>query len=170
MRVNRFLFAVATICLASFDAFTAVGATDLAAQSKLASVNSVDGVHGHGNRFLRSTKPEDEDDGLEIDYEEDSEEEERSIHDLIRKIPYSTLDDVAGDLVKVLGAAKHLNTDNNELFKAIAARKWTPQDMKEKLNIAAKRMSMTKDQLKYDADYLLYRHYKAFWNARKAEA
>ncbi|KAG7386421.1 hypothetical protein PHYBOEH_008691 [Phytophthora boehmeriae] len=171
MRVSFFVVAAATVLLAVPDAASAVSDADHAALSKLTTVNSVNNAHGNGNRFLRSTKTiEDVDDELEDDYEEDSEEEERSIHDLIRKIPYPTLDDVAGDLVNVKGALKYLISDNDELFKVIAANKWTPETMKEKLGIAAKKARMTKKQLEFDGDYRLYRHYKEFWNARKAQA
>ncbi|KAG7382419.1 hypothetical protein PHYBOEH_010483 [Phytophthora boehmeriae] len=137
------------------------------------SVDSISVFNGKsgGKRFLRPTDAvKDEDNESEYDSDDDTEDEERGIQDLIRRVSYNTLDDVAGDLTGVPGAAKYLNGQNDELLKAIAARKWTPETMKAELGIAAKKASTSKDQLKYDPDYLLYRAYKKFWDDRRAQA
>ncbi|KAG7387604.1 hypothetical protein PHYBOEH_008178 [Phytophthora boehmeriae] len=107
------------------------------------SVDSVSVINDNsdGNRFLRITeKAKDAEAKSESEYDsdDDTEDEERGIQDLVRRVSYNTLDDVAGDLAGVPGAAKYLNGQNDELLKTIAARKWTPETMKAELGIAAK--------------------------------
>ncbi|KAG7388593.1 hypothetical protein PHYBOEH_007791 [Phytophthora boehmeriae] len=173
-----FFFIAATLLL---SVVSAVPDPDHTALSKITPVNSVDSAHDIGNRFLRSTKvaedegsdSEDEsesaEDGSEFDSEDDSDKEERSLHDLVRNTHFHQLDDVAGDLASVPGALKKIQADNEEIFKSIAANKWKPESLKVELGIAEKKAWMHKDQLMKNGDYLLYRAYKKFWNERKGQ-
>ncbi|KAG7387605.1 hypothetical protein PHYBOEH_008179 [Phytophthora boehmeriae] len=168
MRVSFCLIAVVAVLLARVDAVSDGGHPALSATT---SVDPVAVVHGNSaaKRFLR-TRETFEDEEAESEDDDDTEDEERGIQDLIRKVSFKQLDDVAGDLVSVPGAVKYLNGQNDELLKTIAAKKWTPQSMKDQLGIAAKKATATKDQLKSDPDYLLYRAFKKFWNERRATA
>ncbi|KAG7388592.1 hypothetical protein PHYBOEH_007790 [Phytophthora boehmeriae] len=166
MRVSCFLFAVAAVLLTSVDTASGVSPTDLSPLSALDSAPVV-----YGNRFLRVRETiEDEEVESKYDSEDNSEEEERGIVDLIKSISFDKLDDVAKDLRGTPGAAKYIQGENTELFKAIAARKWTPESMAEKFGIAAKKAAKTKEQLKFDPEYQLWKHFRKFWNARKAQA
>ncbi|KAG7387606.1 hypothetical protein PHYBOEH_008180 [Phytophthora boehmeriae] len=170
MRVCFYLIAATTVLLSRVDVVFAVSDRGHAPISTKNSVDSLSVTNGR-DRFLRTTNIiKDGEAGSEYDSDDDTEGEERNIQDLISRASFKTLDKVAEDLPGVPGAAKYLNGQNDELLKTIAARKWTPETMKAELGIAAKKASTSRDQLKYDSDYLLYRAYKKFWNERRAQA
>ncbi|KAG7394190.1 hypothetical protein PHYBOEH_005554 [Phytophthora boehmeriae] len=170
MRINFFLFAAATVLFVESGSVSAVsdeGHTALSTKDSVSIIHAKSGV----NRFLRTTETvNDEEAGSEYDSDDDTEGEERNIHELIRSSSFKTLDKLAEELAGVPGVVKYFKQQNDELFKAIAAKKWTPEAMKTELGIAAKIANTPKDRLKYDADYLLYRAYEKFWNARRAQA
>ncbi|KAF4314679.1 hypothetical protein G195_011539, partial [Phytophthora kernoviae 00238/432] len=162
MRLNCFLFAAATVLLASFDTVTATSDVDHVALSKVDSVHSATVINGNGNndgnRFLRTSKAiEDdddnddddskEDDDSEEDTEDNSEDEERGLLNLIKDPSLKNIDNVIEELAKIPGAGKRLHAENVELFKTIASNKWTPESMAEYLGIATKIKTMSKDVL-----------------------
>ncbi|RLN49739.1 hypothetical protein BBJ29_010132 [Phytophthora kernoviae] len=141
------------------------------------SVHSASVINGNGggNRFLRTSKviedgDNDSEEDLEDDTEDNSEDEERGLLDVLKNASLKNIDDLADDLSAIPGMAKCIKDETNETLKLIAALKWTPDDMALKLGIAEKKATMSKDVLKNDPDYLLWRHYSKFWDARRAKA
>ncbi|KAG7393066.1 hypothetical protein PHYBOEH_006189 [Phytophthora boehmeriae] len=164
MRVCCFL--LVAVLLATVEVVSAVSNGGNARLSKLTSVDSVSAARGNsdGNRLLRTRGVvKEEQDESDYDSDDDTKDEERNIHELLRKVSFKQLDDVAKDLVNVPGAAKYIKGQNEELFRKIA-KDWTPQTLSAKLGIAEKKARMTKIQLKSDPDYLFAREFTKFYN------
>ncbi|OWY96127.1 hypothetical protein PHMEG_00033687 [Phytophthora megakarya] len=157
MRTSWLLIAAAAIVAENFNAISATSDVD---QENLVSLNN-----GHVKRLLRADK------GVKDD-------EERvapgtGLLDFTKTASLKTLDDVAADLAAIRGSSKFikpLEAEVDSVLIKIAARKWTPDSLEEKLKIAAKRAAKSDEQLMRDPDYLLARKYREFWDARKAKA
>ncbi|OWY93705.1 RxLR effector protein [Phytophthora megakarya] len=177
MRTSWVMLVSAAIVAVSFDAVSAITDAD---QVNIVSADSDIPSSDRTQRFLRTSKTiEKADEGVQEDVKSEVDDDEERVVpgtgllDFTKTVSFRTLDDVAADLGVMRGSRKFikpLQSENDWAMIKVAARKWKPERVDEVLDIAAKRATMTGDQLLRDPDYLFSKQYREFWNARKASA
>ncbi|OWZ20101.1 RxLR effector protein [Phytophthora megakarya] len=157
MRTNWLLLGTVAIVVGNFIAVSATNDVD--------QVNLASPKNGYVKRLLRASKV--------VENDEERVAPGTGLLDFTKTASLKTLDDVAADLAAIRGSSKFikpLQAEVDSILIKVAARKWTPDSLEEKLNIAAKRAAMSDEQLMRDQDYLFAKLYRKFWDARRAQA
>ncbi|OWZ16325.1 Avirulence (Avh) protein [Phytophthora megakarya] len=171
MRTRRFQIAAVTIIFVS--CVIDIIATSDANQANLVLEDSDIPDHGDAKRYLRTSKiieAEEDREDTNAKAKDQFDDEIRGNLDFAKHASLKQLDDLSTDLAKVPGVVKFVKGEQTDIFKQIAAQKWTPESMAETLNIASKLKTMSKAKLKRDPEFLLWEYYTKFWNVRKAQA
>ncbi|KAG7377038.1 hypothetical protein PHYBOEH_001154 [Phytophthora boehmeriae] len=160
MRLSFVLLAVAFALFPSSDGVSATRIVGHPALSKMSSLGPVD--LANNNRHLRAITAPDDDDNEEEEEEEEEEDEEHT----------DTEERLFGFLRRMFSfktSQKLAQADDaeNQAFKILASLEWSPKNMEEHLKIPQKMVTMSKEALSKDPDFLVVQRYKAFLNGLK---
>nr|AEK80685.1 Avh111 [Phytophthora sojae]AEK80686.1 Avh111 [Phytophthora sojae] len=171
MRAHFILFAAAVAILASSDAASTTEASKVASPGVLSATGLAVHMSGIGKRFLRIREAKDND---------DLEGEDRGLVTLVyeggrnffKKMTQSapSVNKVDDQLALVKSEDKWLvgqvdkYTDKYlEMFKQIHAQGYTPRQVSRMSGLAKRTLTMNKNQLLHDGDYMFWLYYSRWW-------
>ncbi|OWY95912.1 hypothetical protein PHMEG_00033953 [Phytophthora megakarya] len=149
------------IVAVSFNAISAASDVD---QEIQVSADSITPINVRVKRFLITNKA--------VNDGEERVPVGKGIINFTKTTSLETLEDVVAGLGAVRGSSKYatpLRAENDWAMIKVGARRRMPDRLDEVLGTAAKRATVTDDQLMNDPGYLFATHFREFWDACKAK-